>query len=126
MQSLQFMLLQTQYDCHLDQHFDPELPAECFVSDTFCRSALASTVISFQPGWPTDPQFSVQLLTKLIGDVELLVQTVQSPDAKQLRKFIGFSSCIAAISRVSAQACNGFFPGKQLVTIPCWSSWLSV
>lgn len=77
-------------------------------------------MISFQPGWPVQPEFTSELLTKLIGDTEQLVKSSKSPDSKMLRKFMGFSNCIAAISRVSAQALHGIFPGKVVTGMAPW------
>ena len=55
----------------------------------------------------------MDLLSKLVHDVQSLVDSLQSPDLKALRRFLGFSNCIAAIARVSAQASKGIFPGRQ-------------
>ena len=46
-----------------------------------------------------------------MSDMEALVAAEEPPDLSSLRRLLGFSSCIAAISRACASALQGIFPG---------------
>ena len=86
------------------------------------RPAIANTIISFQQGWPQQPAATAELVVQLVSDMEALVAAAEAPDVSSLRRLLGFSSCIAAISRACASALQGIFPGAAWmpgVTF-CW------
>ena len=78
------------------------------------RPAIASTLIALQPGWPSQPSFSAELAARLAADLAALVDAGTAPDVAACRRFLGFSSSIAATCRVSAQALGGMFSGENL------------
>ena len=82
-------------------------------STLVCRPAIASTLIALQPGWPSQPQYSAELAARLAADVAVLVDSGTAANVAACRRFLGFSSCIAAICRVSAQASGGIFSGEK-------------
>ena len=83
------------------------------------RGLIASTIVSFKAGWPIAPPLTTDLLTQLAADMEKRLDPAAiSGTPQQLRSFLGLSTCFAAISRVSAEACRGVFPGMLLAPPP--------
>lgn len=74
---------------------------------------MANTLASFKAGWPAQPSFTQQLAAKLLADMKAHVAAESSlaTSPTGLRRFLGFSCCIAAVCRACAASLHGIFPG---------------
>lgn len=79
--------------------------------DCLHRPVIASTLFDLYPSWPQSAGFSQQLISKLVSDMEAVLKAMPSDDTSSLRRFLGYSSCIAASSRACSTKLKMTFQG---------------
>ncbi|KAI0503534.1 hypothetical protein KFK09_014468 [Dendrobium nobile] len=66
------------------------------------RCLLTDSFLQFRNHWPSNLQFSLGLLSKLLGDAEVLIQDVSVETASQLGRLLSLFSCFSTILQATA------------------------